>query len=433
MSTSPTRTCDSRHPAPLAVRPAARAAAVLRFVGILALALGLAPGLAGCGRRAPPSPPGGAPKVTVARPEVRTVFDQDEFSGWCAAPETVEVRARVRGHIQKVHFRDGELVKAGDPLFTLDRRPLQAELDRAREQVRIYEAQKVAAVKDLARQTELQQKGGASRSQVEQAEAEVGTLDARIQAAKQEVERAKLDLEYAVITAPIGGRTSRALLTLGNLVNAGGSDPLLTTIVVLDPIHVYIYIDERTLQRHRAERRKVDPDIMRKHISEARIPFFFGLEIEEGYPHEGFVDFSDNRIDPATGTLLARGSVPNPDTLFFPGARVRVRVPLSSHEALVIPDTAVLTDQDRKYVLVVGEGGTAVRRDIRPGRLLDDGMRVVLPAPPGEKGLTTDSWVIVLGIQRARVNYPVEPFDGDGKPVAVASAAAAAPPAPRAN
>ncbi|MGH7163121.1 MAG: efflux RND transporter periplasmic adaptor subunit [Planctomycetota bacterium] len=385
------------------------------ITALLALALAVA----GCPRRPDPPPPPPPPKVTVARPQERELVDFGEASGWLAAPESVEVRARVRGHIEKVHFADGQIVKKGDCLFTLDERPFQAELDRAAEEVRIYEAQRVASQKELARQSELLAKGGASRSQVEKLEADVAALGARIESAKQEVERRRLELEYARITAPISGRTGRAMLTEGNLVNAGGSDPVLTTIVAVDPIHLYFYVDERNLQVYRATRLKSDPESPRKALREFNIPCYFGLEGEEGYPHEGVLDFSDNRIDPETGTIQVRGAAPNPDGRLTPGSRVRVRAPVTPpYKALVVPDDALLTDQDRRYVLVVGEGNVVLRRDVKPGRLLDDGARVVLARDDKGEGITTDDLLIVLGLQRARVNYPVEPLDRDGKPVA---------------
>jgi RND family efflux transporter MFP subunit len=355
----------------------------------------------------------------VAHPEQREIVDFAYASGWLAAPETVEIRSRVRGHIAKVNFVDGDIMKKGDLLFTLDERPFRAELDRAAEEVRIYEAQRVASQKDLARQTELLQKGGASRSQVEKLEADVAALGARIESAKQEVERRRLELEYARITAPISGRTSRALLTEGNLVNAGGSDPVLTTIVKVDPIYLYFYVDERSLQEYRDTRFKHDPESPRKAVREFKIPCFFGLDGEEGYPHEGMIDFSDNRIDPETGTIQVRGAAPNPDGRLTPGSRVRVRAPVTQpYQALVIPDEAILTDQDRKYALVIGDGNVVLRRYIKPGRLLDDGGRIVLPRDGHGSDIGTGDLLIVIGLQRARLNYPVEPLDRDGKPVA---------------
>ena len=195
--------------------------------------------------RAAPAPP----KVSVAHPEMRSVTDYDNYNGWIDATASVEVRARVRGHIQKVLFTDGEIVKKDQVLFELDPRPFEADVGRAQDQLKIYEAQLVAAQKEEARLKDLLTKGGSSQSQVDKAEADALSLEAQAQAARQEIIRVGLDLEYSKIQAPIAGRISRALLTEGNLVNAGGSDPLLTTIVAVDPVNVYFSVDERAMQR----------------------------------------------------------------------------------------------------------------------------------------------------------------------------------------
>ena len=376
----------------------------------------------GCSREPTSAAPKAPPKVTVGHPEEREIVDRDEYNGWMAAPETVDVRARVRGHIDKVHFQDGDIVKKGDPLFTLDPRPFQADVDTAKAQLKVYEAQKVAADKEFVRLRELLGKGGASQSQVEKAEADVGSLDAEIEAAKQQIERRRLDLEYSVITAPIGGRISRALLTEGNLVNAGGSDPLLTTIVSVDPMYIYFNVDERALQRYMKMREETDPEARKKPLRESKVPFSFGLETDQGSPREGILNFAENKVDRSTGTIQMRGEVPNPGGMFVSGSRVRIRLPVSvPYKALLVPDTAILTDQDKKYVLVVGEGNTVRRKDILPGKLQEDGMRIILP---GE--LKKDDWVILLGLQRARINYPVEPLDAENKAVALPAGAAPA-------
>jgi multidrug efflux system membrane fusion protein len=383
----------------------------------IAAALTGALALAGCTRGPGGRPPMAPPKVTIAHPEAREIVDYDEFSGWLAAPETVEVRARVDGHLEKVHFTDGDFVKAGDLLFTLDERLISANRERARQQVKVYEAQIVAAEKEVARQRELIDKGGTSRAQLEAAEAQLGTLRAQIGAANQDVERLALDMGYAEIRAPIAGRAGRALVTPGNYVAGVGAGAILTTIVKLDPIQVLFYADERTLLERREARLRIEPEAARKPIRELGIVAEFGLESEEGFPHRATVDFVDNRIDQATGTQLVRATVANPDLRLIPGARVRVRVPTAApYTALLVPDTAVLTDQDRRYVLMLGLGGVVVRRDLKLGRLRDDGKRVVRV----DSGLKEDDLVVVLGLQMARVNYPVEPFDADGKPVAVA-------------
>lgn len=399
----------------------------------LTLALGLV--LAGCSPERPAAPAPAPPKVTVARPEQRELIDQDEYNGWLAAPETVEVRARVRGHIMKVHFEDGQFVKEGDVLFTLDKRPFQAKVERTHDQMLVFEAQRVAAQKQFVRLRGLLSKGASSQRDVDKAEADAKALEARIEASKREIERLKLDVEFCEITAPIGGRISRALLTEGNLVNAGGSDPVLTTIVNVDPIHIYFNVSERALQRYQRifAEREGGSEGQQKAVAvrERKIGFTFGLAIDQGYPHDAVIDFADNRVDRTTGTIQVRGEAPNADLKFVAGSRVRVRLPVGDpYQALLVPDTAVLSDQDKKYLLVVGDEKNVLRLDVELGKLLDDGMRVVLPRRKKDEGLTKESWVIVLGLQRARLNYPVEPLDSSGKPVSgIGASVPSSPPA----
>ena len=371
--------------------------------------------------RAEPPPP----KVSVAKPEMRQVVDYDLYNGWVQSVEQVDIRSRVRGHLDKIHFKDGDLVKKGQLIFELDPRPIQADVDREKDQVKVYEAQWTAATKEEARLKELVKKGGASQSQVDSAEAQSKSLEAQIEAAKQEVTRKELDLEYSRITAPIAGRIGRAMLTAGNLINAGGTDPVLATIVSVDPVYVYFDVDERSLQRYadsHGGKSQTAP------LRESKIPFVFGLETEEAYPHTGELDFANNRIDSQTGTIQVRGVVPNPAARFVAGSRVRIRVPVSDpHPVLLVPDTAILSDQDKRYVLALNDKNIVQRRDVVLGKLLDDGSRVVRTGAPG--GLTPDDWIITLGIQMARVNYAVEPIRPDaagGAPSTTAPANAAA-------
>lgn len=360
------------------------------------------------------------PKVTVQHPEVRELVDYDEYNGWMAAKETVEVRARVRGHIMEIGFEDGQFIKEGQMLFQLDPSSYEADLARAREQKKIYEAQLDREIKEENRQKALLPSGASTKSDVEKAEANRMSLQAQVESAAQEVKRKEVDLSYTTVKAPIAGRISRAYLTVGNLVNAGGSDPLLTTIVSVDPVQIYFDIDERALQRYMAGRPKAEAkgdasQSPKTTVKEQQLPFFFGLEMETGYPHRALMDFAENKVDAATGTIQVRGEVPNPDGQFVAGSRVRIRVPVSDpYQARLVPDTAVLTDQEKRYLLVVDKTNknTVVRRDVQLGRLQDDGMRVIL----GD-GVRPDDFVIVLGLQRARVNYPVEPVDAEARPV----------------
>jgi RND family efflux transporter MFP subunit len=360
------------------------------------------------------------PKVTIANPEVRELTDYDEYNGWTAPSQTVEVRSRVRGHIVKVNFTDGQLVDAGDPLFELDPQPFEAEIGKAQAQVAIAEAQQNQALITENRMDRLHQRGAATDQELEEAQAERKTWDAQVGATKDEVKRREMDATFAKITAPIPGKIGRAQLTEGNLVNAGVGDPVLTTIVSLDPIHVYFNVDERSVIRYRQRRRETEKGGLQP-LETSKIPFEFRLENERGFPHKGVLNFADNRIDPTTGTVEIRGKADNPDARFLPGGRVRVRVAVSEpYRAVLVPDTAVLTDQDKKYVLCLNEKDVVVRRDVRLGKLLDDGMRVVLPRDEKEQGLIPEDRVIVVGLQRARINYPVEPMDDEGNQIAKA-------------
>ena len=309
-----------------------------RYLGVLLL---LIVAVVGCGTdedRAPATPP----TVTVAHPVERQLTDEDDFNGWLQASEVVELRSRVRGHIQKIHFQDGDLVERDQLLFELDPRPFQAQVDQAKAQSNSLDSQKIAADKEVARTEALVEKNAASVQSLEKAVADAGTFDAQILAKKEEIKQYQLDLEFSRITAPIAGRISRAMLTEGNLVNAGGSDPVLTTIVALTPVYVYFSVDERTLQRYMRSQPKETPDAPVV-LRQRNIPFRFGLDSDSGFPHAGTLDFADNRIDQTTGTVQVRGVVDNKQGLFVPGSRVRVRVPVSDpYSAVLVPDTAIL-------------------------------------------------------------------------------------------
>jgi RND family efflux transporter MFP subunit len=375
--------------------------------------------------------------VTVILPEQREVRDEQFFNGWTAAVDEVAVQARVRGHLERIHFADGDIVKVGDPLFTLDTRPFIADADAAKARRRALQAQLVAARREMERLQELLGKGGASQKQVEKQQADVAALDAQIAATGSEIERLELDVGYARILAPIAGRTSRALLSAGNLVDAGGADPVLTTIVSVDPIQVYFDVPESSLLKYRSESHAADPGRLTTPLAARQVPFAFGLESDEGYPRTGTLDFAENVVDATTGTLRLRGVAPNPDGFLVPGARVAVRLTVGeATQALVVPDRALLADQSLRYVLVAGPDDKVLRRDVRPGRLLEDGMRVLLPlaaaaaAADGARagaGVEPTDRVLVEGQARARLNEPVEALDADGKPVPAPGAPAAKP------
>jgi RND family efflux transporter MFP subunit len=357
------------------------------------------------------------PRVSVMHPEQRELTDHEEFNGWMVADKTVEVRSRVRGHITKVNFTDGQYVKKGDLLFELDPRPFETEIGQAEDKIHIYEAQKGAADADAERYRELVPKRAASMKELQKAEADAASLGAQIEATKNEVQRAKLELEYSRITADIDGRVGKAELTEGNLVNAGGSDPLLTTIVSVDPIRIYFNVDERSLQRYAKSigaRGGTLVDLL-ANLKDQKATFQFALDGETEFTHEGELRFGDNRVDPSTGTVQVYGIVPNDKGMFVPGSRVRVRLTIGKpYMASLVPDTSVLSDQDKRFVLVVDDKNTVRRRNVVLGTLTDTGMRAIQPADKLEEGEDLAKWqVIVDNLQRARLNYPVEIVSAD--------------------
>ncbi len=353
---------------------------------------------------APQAPP--PPKVTVATVETREITDFDEYNGYLDSAKTVEVRARVRGHLHKVHFKDGQLVKTGDLLFEIDPRPFQADIDRAEALVVALKAQQEATNKEKVRQESLLGRGGASQSLVDKLVAEVIALGSQVTAQEKEVARLQLDLEYSRITAAIDGKIGRALLTEGNLVNAVGEDPLLATIVSIDPIYLFFTVDERALQLYRKRATTPGP----KHGDKLAIAVQFGLDTDQGFPRQGMLDFGDVKIDPGTGTITVRGTVANAEGELIPGSRTKARIAVrDARQAAIVPDRAILADQDRRYVLVVDDKNVVGRRDVRLGKLLDDGMREVTPRDPKAPAFTNQERIIVEGLLRARLHQPVDP------------------------
>jgi RND family efflux transporter MFP subunit len=381
-------------------------AGAILMVGVMVLTTHV-----GC-QEPPPVAAPQPPKVSVMHPEQRELTDHEEFNGWMAADQSVEVRARVKGHIKKIHFKDGQYVKKGDLLFELDPRPFEAEIARAKDTLKVYEAQKNAADKEEIRLRALQARGGASVQQVEKAEADALALAAQISASQNEIVTKELDLEYSRITADIAGRVSKAQLGEGNLVNAGGSDPLLTTIVSVDPVQINFNVDERSMQRYAkgvGARGEKLSDLL-ANLRDQKAKFTFALDGEKSFDHEGELRFGDNRVDTSTGTIQMSGIVPNPNGMFVPGARVRVRLTIGkSYMATLVPDTAILSDQDKRYVLIADDKDVVRRRDVSLGAITDDGMRAITPAGKLAEGEKVADWeVIVDNLQRARLNYPVE-------------------------
>jgi len=371
-----------------------RTNSLLRFAGFLTLAAGTW----GCGSQLPVAETS-PPAVSVSHPLFREVVDYDDYEGRIAAPEIVEVRARVRGHLTKVNFQDGQLIKKGDPMFEIDARPYQASLDAAQAKQAAAEAALELAKKEYNRSASLARTGASSREELEVWMAKQSVAAADRQKALADVEQARLDLDFTKIAAPIDGKASRTQVTEGNLVNSTG-ETVLTTITSVDPMYVYFDVDERALLRYREQFRKGKPATAS--VKDLKIPMTVGLEGEKGFPHAGVIDFGDNRVNPSTGTIQIRGVLPNPDRILDAGMRARVRVPVSDpNKSLMVTERAIGTDQGRKFVYIVNNENVAERRDVDLGRL-SDGLQVI------QGGVKPEDWVVVNGIQRVRDGAKVE-------------------------
>ena len=348
--------------------------------------------LAGCDRSGaapPPAPPPAA--VTVSHPVDRDVVDGDEYTGRLEAVDSVDVRARVSGFIDSAKFREGSIVKAGDLLFVIDPRPFQAEVDRAGAEVARAKAQVQQTSEEFARLEKIKA-GAATERELLNARYNKAAADASLIGANAALESAALNLEFTRVTAPIGGRVGRKMVTQGNLIMGGGTAgpaTLLTTITSLDPIYLNFDADERAVLKYRLSQtgnRKVR----------------FGLAVENDYPHEGVLDFVNNRLDPETGTLQVRASVRNADGLFTPGMFAKVLVPAGdAYRGTLVADEAVGADQAQRFVLVVDGEKTVQYRPVTVGPLFE-GMRVV-------KGVSPEEWVVVNGLMKARPGMKVDP------------------------
>ena len=356
--------------------------------------------LSGCSDKPPPPAAAAAPPVTVAQPVKRTVTDWDEFTGRFEAVEDVQVRARVGGFVNSVEFRDGAIVHAGDLLYVIDSRPFEAVAEQADGQLSDARAKAELAKRELDRALTLVQTSAVSESIVDQRRQTLQAAHAAEMQAEGALKAAKLNIEFTHVMAPIAGRASRHLVSAGNLVQGSdGGSTLLTSIVSLDPIYIYFDADEATYQRNS----KLWFEGKRPSSRDTPNPVQVTLTGETRPSHDGTMDFIDNRIDNSTGTLRSRAVIPNKDLSILPGQFGRVRLIGSSpYEALLLPDTAIATDQSRKIVFVVKEDNTVEARPVVLGPL-DEGLRVI------REGLKPEDRVIVDGLQRARVGAKVTP------------------------
>lgn len=340
-----------------------------------------------------------APKVTVAPVEEKLVTEYEEITGRVDAQETVELRARVSGHIQAVAFQAGQDVAQGDVLFTIDARWYRAQFELAKAQAEQARARASVAEREAKRAIELLTAAAISSEEADARRSRAIEAQAAVASAEAAFALARLDLEHTEVKAPISGRISRALVTTGNLVSgAPGSATLLTTIVSVGDAYVYADIDEATVlkfQRLQREHRLVTRD--------GRVPVELQLADETGYPRFGYIESADNRLNSATGSLALRLVFPNPDGELMPGLFARVRIPISAPQrTLLISDRAIGTDQSQKFVLAVDAGNTVVYRSVKLGGSVD-GKRIV------RDGLRSGEQVVVNGLQRVRPGMTVAP------------------------
>jgi RND family efflux transporter MFP subunit len=344
------------------------------------------------------------PAVTVSHPITRRIVDWYEYTGQFSAVDQVDVRARVSGYLDEIHFVDGQMVRQGDLLFVIDPRPFEADLRQAQATLERDKAQVVRANLDLPRYAELARKNFATQQQYEAARATAEAAAATARGDEAALAQARLNLGFTRSTAPISGRIGRHLVGVGNLV-VGGAVPgitLLTTIVSLDPIQFYFDMSEADFL---AFQRAVARGELKSALS-GSVRVFLNLEDEKTWPHEGRLDFVNNQIDVGSGTIRARAAFPNPKLLITPGQFGRVRVPASApHDAILIPDSAIVSDQSRKIVMTVRPDGTVVPRAIEPGPAAF-GLRIV------RSGLTSADEIIIDGLPRARPGAKVKPEPG---------------------
>jgi RND family efflux transporter MFP subunit len=354
--------------------------------------------IAGCGQTAaaPAAQAPPTPEVDVAMPVYQEITDHEDFTGQTEAVKTIDIRARVTGYLKTVHFRHGAEVQKGDPLFDVDPPYYEAEHARAEGVVAQAEARLKRLKLDYARAEQLHPKGTITKEAFDLVSGDLAEAEANLKTAKALLKIASVNLGYCSIKAPIDGRLSRPNIDPGNLVKA--DDTMLTRIVAQDPMWVYFDIDERTMLRLRR--------LVRSGATEAvgvsKLPVFVGLADEDGYPHEGILNFEDNRLDPSTGTLRVRGEFNNANRLFTPGLFVRVRLPIGlPYQALLVPEQSVGTDQGQKFIYVVDDKDEVSYRRVKVGKL-EGGLRVIAEGiSPGERVVTT-------GVQRVRPGMQVK-------------------------
>jgi RND family efflux transporter MFP subunit len=380
----------------------------LRFAGAAVLAAFLA----ACGQQQQQATAPPPPAVTVEKPVKRAITDFDEYVGRFVAIDSVEVRARVSGYLDAVHFKDGEIVKQGDPLFTIDKRPFQNTLDQARATLMQAKSALTYTESDYQRGQQLVRDKTITDQTFEQRAQAFRNAQASVANAEAAIRQAELDLQFTELKAPITGRIGDRRVSPGNLLTGGtsGNTTLLATIVSMDPIRFEFTFDEASFLRYE-RMSKMGGETGENGMRGAKIPVSLKLIDEKDFPHQGTMDFVDNMIDRATGTIRGRAVFANPNGIFTPGMFARVRVAGSApYDALLVPDAAVGTEQARKFVLTVNADNTVVAKYVTLGQVTNDDLRVI------KDGLSADDHVIVDGLLRARPGQKVTPQEQGAKP-----------------
>jgi RND family efflux transporter MFP subunit len=375
---------------------------------VVGAAMALALGLAACGPGDPPPP--APPEVTVATPLRRDVTFYQDFTGRTASVQRAEVRARVAGFLQRTNFVVGDDVRKGQVLFVIEPEPYQAQRDQAEAALKSAEANRDRARSDLERLEEAIKTNAVSQQDVTRARAELAQAEAAVLSSRAELAQATIQLEYTEVRSPVAGKVDRNLVDPGNLVGQTEAT-LLTTVVQMDPLWVYFDLPETTVLELLADLRALGIESVRDLGSDearAATRFFVGTQVEEGFPHQGQLDFLSNTVDPATGTVEVRGVVPNEERLLLPGVFVRVRVPgRVMPDSILVSERAIGTDLGGKYVMVVADDDVVEQRYVEAGPREEDGYVVVTG------GLGGDETYIVSGLLRARPGLPVTPKTED--------------------
>jgi RND family efflux transporter MFP subunit len=360
---------------------------------------------AGCGQSQTQAQNAAAPppQVTVSKPVKKLVSEHDEYVGRFVAFDYVEVRARVSGYLETIHFSDGQLVKQGDPLFTIDQRPFQATLDQAKAAVEQAKANLAFAEADLARGESLRTGTTITQQALDQRLQAKRVATASVTAQEAAVRQAELDMQFTELKAPISGRIGDRRVSIGNLVTGGttGNTTLLATITSIDPIRFEYTMDEGSYLRYLRAASAAGAHSANRGMS---LPVRLKLIDEKDFTHEGKIDFVDNAIDRSSGTIRGRAEFANADGRLTPGMFGRLQIDVSAPaEALLVPDAAVGTEQVRKFVYVVGNDNVATPKYVTLGQAAEGGLRVI------KSGLTADDVVIVNGLMRVRPGAKVTP------------------------